>query len=287
MSNDYGTLIYEYPAPGVVRVVMNRPQARNAQNLQMTYDLTAAFDRAAQDDAIKVIILAGADPHFSAGHDLRAGSKPALKEDFPVLGTWGGFDEANAHGRFAREQEIYLQATRRWRNTAKVTIAEIGGRCIAGGLMLAWACDLIVAADDAQFCDPVVTMGVCGVEWFVHPWELGPRKAKEFLFTADSWSAAEAHRLGMVNRVVSRAELKAEVLALAERIAAKPAFALKLTKEAVNRSVDIMGQPQAIDQAFALHQLCHAHNLQEFGTIIDPSGMPDAVRNKPAAAAAE
>lgn len=286
MSNDYETLIYEHPAPGVVRVVMNRPQARNAQNLQMTYDLTAAFDRAAQDDAIKVIILAGADPHFSAGHDLRAGPKPALKEDFPVLGTWGGFDESNAHGRFAREQEIYLQSTRRWRNIAKVTIAEVGGRCIAGGLMLAWACDLIVAAEDAQFCDPVVTMGVCGVEWFVHPWELGPRKAKEFLFTADSWSAGEAHRLGMVNRVVPRAELKAEVLALAQRIAAKPAFALKLTKEAVNRSVDIMGQPQAVDQAFTLHQLCHAHNLQEFGTIIDPSGMPDAVRNKPAAAAA-
>lgn len=287
MDAEFETLLYERPAPGVVRVVMNRPSARNAQNLQMTYDLTAALDRASQDDAVKVIILAGSDPHFSAGHDLRAGPKPALGEDLPVLGTWGGFAEPNAHGRFAREQEIYLQATRRWRNTAKVTIAEVQGRCIAGGLMIAWACDLIVASDDAVFCDPVVTMGVCGVEWFVHPWELGPRKAKELLFTADNWDAAEAHRLGMVNRVVPRASLKSEVLDLAVRIASKPAFALKLTKEAVNRSVDIMGQPQAIDQAFALHQLCHAHNLQEFGTIIDPSGVPQAVRDKPTPVAAE
>jgi enoyl-CoA hydratase len=263
---------------------MNRPDARNAQNLQMTYDLNAAFDEAVQDDAVKVIILAGNGPHFSSGHDLRPGSKNEAGVDFPPIGNWGGFAESNAHGRFAREQEIYLQITRRWRNLAKPTIAEVHGKCIAGGLMLAWACDLIVASDDAQFCDPVVTMGVCGVEWFVHPWELGPRKAKEFLFTADSWSAQEAHQLGMVNRVVPRAELSSAVLTLARKIASKPSFALKLTKEAVNRSVDVMGQPAAIDQAFALHQLCHAHNLQEFGMIVDPSGLHPSVRKPPAAA---
>ena len=170
----------------IARIVMNRPEARNAQNLQMTYDLNAAFDAAVQDDAVKVIMLAGDGPHFSSGHDLRPGGKNAAGADFPPVGNWGGFAEPNAHGRFAREQEIYLQITRRWRNLAKPTIAEVHGKCIAGGLMLAWACDLIVASDDAEFCDPVVTMGVCGVEWFVHPWELGPRKAKELLFTADS-----------------------------------------------------------------------------------------------------
>jgi enoyl-CoA hydratase len=159
----------------------------------------------------------------------------------------------------------------------------VHGKCIAGGLMLAWACDLIVASDDAEFCDPVVTMGVCGVEWFVHPWEIGPRKAKEMLFTADSWTAQEAHRLGMVNHVVPRAELSSFVMALARKIASKPSFALKLTKEAVNRSVDVMGQPAAIEQAFALHQLCHAHNLQEFGMVVDPAGLHPSVR-KPAQA---
>ena len=182
----YETIIVERPDPRIARIVMNRPEARNAQNLQMTYDLNAAFDQAVQDDAVKVIILAGNGPHFSSGHDLRPGGKNAAGVDFPPVGNWGGFAEPNAHGRFAREQEIYLQITRRWRNLAKPTIAEVHGKCIAGGLMLAWACDLIVASHDAEFCDPVVTMGVCGVEWFVHPWEIGPRKAKEMLFTADS-----------------------------------------------------------------------------------------------------
>ncbi|WP_420135450.1 enoyl-CoA hydratase [Rhodopseudomonas sp.] len=276
----YETLVVDRPDPAIARIVMNRPEARNAQNLQMTYDLNAAFDDAVQDDSVKVIVLAGNGPHFSAGHDLRATTKNEAGIDFAPVGAWGGFREPGAHGRMAREQEIYLQITRRWRNLAKPTIAEVHGKCIAGGLMLAWACDLIVAADNAEFCDPVVTMGVCGVEWFVHPWELGPRKAKELLFTADSWSAQDAYRLGMVNHVVPATELSDFTLQLAMRIAAKPSFALKMTKEAVNRSVDIQGQPAAIDQAFALHQLCHAHNLQEFGMIVDPSGLHPSVRKQ-------
>lgn len=276
--SDFETLLYEQPAPGVARVVMNRPAARNAQNLQMGYELDAAFDRALLDDSVKVIVLAAADPHFSSGHDLRGDGGVVLGRDHPPVSSWGGFAEPGAHGRYAREQEIYLQNTRRWRNLAKPTIAAVQGRCIAGGLMLAWACDLIVASDDASFCDPVVTMGVLGVEWFVHPWELGARKAKEFLFTADTWSAQEAHRLGMVNRVVPRDALDAEVLAMAQRIAAKPAFALQLAKQAVNQTLDIMGQQSAVDAAFSLHHLCHAHNQQQFGQIVDPAGMPAAVK---------
>src|SRR5207237_200286 len=142
---EFETLLVERPEPRIARIVMNRPEARNAQNLQMTYDLNAAFDQAVQDDTVKVIILAGNGPHFSAGHDLRPGDKNTAGVDFPPVGNWGGFAEPNAHGRFAREQEIYLQITRRWRNLAKPTIAEVHGKCIAGGLMLAWACDLIVA----------------------------------------------------------------------------------------------------------------------------------------------
>jgi len=277
---EYETVLVERPAEGVARIVMNRPGARNAQNLQMTYDLNAAFDAAAADDAVKVIILAGADPHFSAGHDLRAGAKNAAGVDFPPVFNWGGFAEPGAHGLYAREQEIYLQMTRRWRNISKPTIAEVQGRCIAGGLMLAWACDLIVASEDASFCDPVVTMGVCGHEWFVHPWELGARKAKEFLFTSDAWTAQEGYRLGMVNHVTPREALREATTQLAQRIAAKPAFALKLAKEAVNGSLDIMGQQAAIDKAYALHQLCHAHNFQQFGSIVDPSGVHGSVKGK-------
>lgn len=280
--NEYETVLYEEPAPSVARIILNRPAARNAQNLQMTYDLDAAFFHANQDERIKVIILAGSDPHFSSGHDLRHGGKTGVGTDFPVTGTWGGFNEPGVHGRFAREQEIYLQMVRRWRNLAKPTIAQVQGKCIAGGLALAWACDIIIASDDAEFSDPVVAMGVCGVEWFAHPYELGARKAKEMLFTADSWSAAEAHRLGMVNHVVAREELPGFVLAMAQKIASKPSFALKTTKEAVNRSLDMMGQQNAIDYAFSLHQLCHAHNQQEFGSIMDPSGLPAVIKKTPA-----
>jgi len=278
----FETVLYEKPDPRIARIEMNRPDARNAQNLQMTYDLNAALDRAAQDDEVKVVILAGADPHFSSGHDLRDSGRDRLGKELAPVGTWGGFVQPGAEGRFGREQEIYLQITRRWRNLPKPTIAQVQGKCIAGGLMLAWACDLIIASDDAQFCDPVVAMGVCGVEWFVHPWELGPRKAKELLFTADSWSADEAAAFGMVNRVFPREALSESVLAIARRIADKPAFALKMTKEAVNRSVDIMGQQSAVDQAFGLHQLCHAHNMLQHGMAIDPAGIPSAVKKQPA-----
>lgn len=275
---DFETIVVERPDPHVARIALNRPDQRNAQNLQMTYDLNAAFDEAAQDDSVKVIILAANGPHFSGGHDLRATTRNEAGVDFAPIGVWGGFAEQGAHGRFAREQEIYLQMTRRWRNIAKPTIAEVHGKCFAGGLMLVWPCDLIVAADNAEFCDPVVTLGVCGVEWFVHPFELGPRKAKELLFTADAWSADEARRLGMVNHVVPAAELTAFTLKLAQKIAAKPSFALKMTKEAVNRAMDATGQQSAIDQAFGLHQLCHAHNLQQFGMVVDPAGLHPSFR---------
>ncbi len=277
----FETVLYDHPEPGIARVTMHRPEVRNAQNLQMTYDLNAAMDLAMQDDTVKLVILAGTDPHFSSGHDLRAKPDKQLGKDYPSVSTWGGFSLPGAEGGYAREQEIYLQVTRRLRNLSKPTIAQVQGKCIAGGLMLAWACDLIFASDDAQFSDPAVTMGNLGVEWFVHPWELGVRKAKEMLFTSDTWSAHDAERFGMVNAVFPRDALEASVMAVARRIAAKPGFALKMSKEAVNRSVDLMGQSAAIDQAFGLHQLCHAHNLLRFDMRIDPSGMPAAVRDKP------
>lgn len=272
----FETVLYETPAEGVVRITQNRPEARNAQNNQLTYDLNAAFDAAAADDSVKVIILAGADPHFSAGHDLRGGSKPLT--EYPVVGTWREFGKPGAEGYMAVEEEIYLGMCRRWRNIPKPTIAQVQGKCIAGGLMLAWVCDLIVASDDAQFQDPVAQMGVCGVEYFAHPWELGARKAKEMLFTADWVSAQDAHRLGMVNHVVPRAELAEFTLELAKRIALKPSFALKLSKEAVNQTLEAQGQWQAMLSVFNLHQLAHSHNQELFGMRVDPNGIPGAVR---------
>jgi enoyl-CoA hydratase len=172
----------------------------------------------------------------------------------------------------AREKELYQGLSERWRNIPKPTIAQVQGKCIAGGLMLVWPCDLIVASEDALFSDNTVSMGMTGVEFFGHPWELGPRKAKEMLFTSDFVTAQDAHRLGMVNQVVPAAELAEYTLDLARRIAAKPLFALKLAKESVNAAGDAQGRVSAMQTAFALHQLGHSHNMQVHGLPVDPRG---------------
>jgi enoyl-CoA hydratase len=270
---------YETPAPHIARIVMARPEAHNAQGLQMTYELNAAFDRAAHDDGIKVIILAADGRNFSAGHDL-SGDGSKTWRDFPTVGTWAAFDAPGAEARYGREMEIYLEMCERWRNVSKPTIAQVQGKCIAGGLMLAWICDLIIAGDDATFKDPVIDFGICGVEFFNHPWELGIRKAKEFLFTADEITAQEAAVHGMVNRVVPRAELESATLVLAEKISKKPAFALKATKQALNHVQDVQGRRNAQMHVFSLHHLLHAHNELIYGMGMDPNGLPEAVRDK-------
>jgi enoyl-CoA hydratase len=274
----FNTVAYDVPRPHVARITQNRPEARNAQSVEMTYELNAAFDHANQDDDVKVIILAGAGPHFSAGHDMRGGGRPM--GDFKPVGTWANFTRPGMEGFMAREEEIYLQMCQRWRNIAKPTMAMVQGKCIAGGLMLAWACDIIIASEDAEFMDPTVAFGVNGVEYFMHPWELGARKAKEFLFTGDPLSAREAFEAGMVNRVVPRDELESFTLAMAERIATKPSFALKVSKLSVNQMLEAQGQPVALSAAMSLQELAHSHNLQVFGQAADPSGIPAAVRPK-------
>lgn len=269
----FETILYETPAPRVARIVLNRPDARNAQDTRLLYELNDAFDLAAQDDDISVIILAANGPHFSSGHDLREYNATATMQEHDTVGTWCGFSCAGAEAQFAREKEIYLGFSERWRNIPKPTIAEVQGKVIAGGLMLVWPCDIVVASDDASFMDNTVAMGVCGAEFFNHPWEVGPRMAKEMLFTSDALSAQDAHRLGMVNHVVPREELSDYVMALATSIAEKPLFALKLTKEAVNTAQDNQGRVNAMQTSFALHQLCHSHNVQVHGIPIDPSFM--------------
>lgn len=276
----FKTIQYETPAPKVARIALNRPEARNAQDTQLLYELNDAFDKASRDDDISVIILAANGPHFSSGHDLREPDPIGSLAGFETVGTWCGFTCAGAEGWMAREKELYQGLSERWRNLAKPTIAEVQGKCIAGGLMLIWPCDLIIAAEDAAFSDNTVSMGMTGVEYFGHPWELGPRKAKELLFTSDWLSASEAHRLGMVNHVVPADDLSRFTLDLATRIAQKPLFALKLVKEAVNAAEDAQGRLSAMQTAFAIHQLSHSHNMQVHGLPIDPRGAGGLVQAK-------
>lgn len=248
-------------ADGIATLTMNRPQYSNVQNSQMTYALDDLFRGAVADDAVKVIVLAGTGKHFSGGHDIGTPGRDVAKTWPDRKTMW--YDHVNKPGAeyfYAREQEVYLGICRRWREIPKPTIAMVQGACIAGGLMLAWVCDLIVASDDAYFADPVVRMGIPGVEYFAHPYELNPRIAKEFLFTGDRMSAQRAYQMGMLNRVVPRETLTEETYALARKIAAQPRLALALTKQAVNHVEDLQGKRAAMDAVFHMHHFAHAQN---------------------------
>jgi enoyl-CoA hydratase len=274
------TVVYER-RDQVALITMNRPRYRNAQNSAMTYALDDAFTRAVDDDAVSVIVLAGAGDHFSAGHDIGTPERDA-DTSFPRRAApwWDHTARTGADRRMARELEVYLGMCRRWREIPKPSIAMVQGACVAGGLMLAWVCDLIVAADDAFFADPVLRMGIPGVEYFAHPWVLGPRFAREMLFTGDRFSAERAYQLGMVNRVAPRDGLAAETFALAERIARMPSFGLALAKRAVNLCEDQMGMRAGMDSVFGLHHVAHAHNAE---TGADPLAGMDAAAMKKAA----
>lgn len=282
MSDD-ALVIYEAPAPRIARIRLNRPEVRNAQNTRFLYELNAAFDRAAQDNAIHVIILAANGPHFSSGHDLaEIGSGEAHDhiQAERTVGTWCGFGCAGAEAQMAYEREAYFGLSERWRNVPKPTIAQVHGKVITGGLMLVWPCDLIIASTDATFQDTAVDLGVCGVEFFNHPYELGVRKAKEFLFRSSVLTAGDAHKAGMVNHVVPREELEAFTLGIAEEIARKPLFALKLAKEAVNAAQDAAGRGTVMQSAFGHHQLTHAHNMLVHGMLMDPANLGPAGKEK-------
>jgi enoyl-CoA hydratase len=264
---DYTFLSYETLDDGrIARIMLNRPEARNAQNRGMLVELDDAFRRAEADDDVRVVILGGAGKMFSSGHDL--GSKVSLEEYMPgphqhPTRTINGGTRGGAENLMLQEWHYFFDNTRRWRNLRKITIGQAHGDVYAAALMLLWACDLIVAADDTTFADVVGTrLGMCGVEYFAHPWEFGPRKAKELLLTGDSIDAHEAHALGMVSKVFPADELGDRTVELAQRIAQLPTMTALLVKEAVNQTVDTMGFYNALNSCFTLHELNHSHWAQ-------------------------
>lgn len=247
-------------------ITLNRPRYANVQNGAMLYALDRAFSEAVEDDRVKVIALRGAGRHFSGGHDIGTPGRDADRyfERRAVL-WWSHVEDAGASARMAREEDLYLGLCRRWREIPKPTIAMVHGACVAGGLMLAWVCDLIVAAEDATFRDPVLSMGIPGVEYFAHPWALGSRVAREFLYTGEPIDGRRAYEVGMVNRAVPLDRLEATTTDLADMIANKPRFGLALTKKALNAAEDQMGLRAGMDTAFALHHVAHAHNAETMG----------------------
>jgi len=252
----YTTLLYERTG-AVLKITANRPEVLNAQSRVMLEELDDAFIRAAADSAVHVIILAGAGKHFSAGHDL---GSPQEMEDERNNPVGIGFQ-----GEYQRLWERFFENTMRWRDIPKPTIAQVQGYCIMGGMMIASACDIIIASDDAQFADRAVKWGGSHVQYFSMPWDFGPRRTKEYLFTGDFISAADAEKAGLVNRVVAREKLEEETMALAQKIAERDPFALKLAKASVNEMQDAQGWRQAMEGAFKNYMLTIPHRI-EMGT---------------------
>src|SRR5258708_18343412 len=247
----------------IVRIMLNRPEARNAQNRGMLVELNEAFLEAEADDRVRVVILGGVGKMFSAGHDM--GSEVATDErapgpdQHPTVLINGG-SRKGAEQLMLQDWHYFFENTRRWLNLRKITIAQVHGPVYAAGLMVMCACDLIVAADSTTFADVVGTrLGMCGVEYFAHPWELGPRRTKELMLTGDSIDADEAHRIGMVSKVFPQAELAERTLMFARRIARLPSMTALLIKESVNQTVDNMGFYNALNACFTLHELNHPH----------------------------
>ena len=252
----------------VAYITLNRPEVHNAQNSQMLYALDDAFNQAVDEDSVKCIVLRSGGKHFSQGHDI---GTPGRDFEKPVERRLMWYDHTNKPGAekaYAREHEIYLGMCKRWRQIPKPTICQVHRGCIAGGLMLAWICDLIVASDDAFFQDPVLTMGFPGVEYFAHVHELNVRLAKEFLFLGDRMTAQRAYEIGMINRVVARDQLEEEVTAIASRIVQQPRLGLQLTKQACNHIEDLQGKSTGIDAVFGMHHFAHAQNSLVKGDYI-------------------
>jgi len=282
--SDYKYVLYETLDSGrVARIMLNRPESRNAQNRGLLVELDDAFMRAEADDQVRVVILGGMGPMFSSGHDL--GSKESREEMMPGSNqhpsrTTNGGTRQGAEQLMLQEWHYYFQNTLRWRNLRKITIGQAHGDVYAAGLMLLWACDLIVAAEGTRFADVVgARLGMCGLEYFAHPWEFGPRKTKELLLTGDSIDAEEAYKLGMVSKVFPGDQLTERTFEFAQRIAQLPTVTSLLVKEAVNQTVDNMGFHNALNACFTIHELNHAHwawvNESRYPVALEDSGIPN------------
>jgi enoyl-CoA hydratase len=236
---DYRFIRYEQDGR-VARLILNRPRYRNAQSRQLIEELDAAFAHAADDDSVGVVLLTGEGDHFSGGHDL---GTPESLADLKERPTGEGL-----RGRYKRSWAMNIEPTLRWRNLPKPTVAAVQGYCIFAGWMIASACDVIFAAEDAMFLPT-------NFQYFSVPWDLHPRRAKQILFESRFVDAVEAEELGFVNFVVPRAKLEEEAMAYAARIAENDPFQLRMIKLAINQQQDAAGFTSQIYGSFALHML--------------------------------
>jgi enoyl-CoA hydratase len=275
-DREYRYITYETLDDGMIaRIMLDRVETRNAQNRGLLVELDEAFLRAEQDDTVRVVILGGNGPMFSSGHDL--GTAGAIAERTPGPDQHPSFSGNGAtrqgtENLMLQEWHYFFQNTLRWRNLRKITIAQVHGSVYSAGLMLMWACDLIVAAEGTIFADVVGTrLGMCGMEYFAHPWEFGPRKTKELMLTSDSITVEECYQLGMVSKIFPADDLAERTVEFARRICKIPTMAALLIKESVNQTQDNQGFYNSLQACFTLHELNHSH-----WAVLHDDGMPAA-----------
>ena len=236
-------------ADHVATITLNRPEKANAQNRPLLIELNDCWEKAADDDDVRVIVVQANGRHFSAGHDL-GGNYEATKDNAPPR-------PYTLETAYRSEAKYFFGYCMSWRNIPKPSIAAVQGKCVAAGMMLCWPCDLIIAADNAEFSDPTARMGLAGVEYMAHAWELGARKAKELLFRSTAIDAEEALSLGMVNKVVPLDSLRDEASSWAREIATLDPIMTTILKRGINSTLDAQGFSSSLAHSFDLHELAH------------------------------
>ncbi|MBM9464083.1 enoyl-CoA hydratase [Aeromicrobium sp. YIM 150415] len=291
--SDYRFITYELLDDGVIaRIMLNRPRYRNAQNRGLLVELDEAMLRAEADDDVRVVVLGGEGMSFSSGHDMgtpeRTVERAEGPDQHPTFRDHGA-TRLSAERRMTQEWHFYYQNSLRWRNLRKITIAQCQGPVHAAGLTFAWSCDLIVGAQGTTFADPVGTrLGMCGVEYFAHPWEFGARRTKELMLTGGEVSIEEAHSIGMVSQIFPAEQLGELTLDYAREIARRPTMTALMIKEAVNQTQDNQGFYNSLQACFSLHQINHAHWAEIHGGAVAHATVEDgAVEWRPRPAARE
>jgi enoyl-CoA hydratase len=239
-QEDLGVVLYERDA-AVARIVLNWPEKANAQSSEMVWQVDACLDRAETDDRVKVVVLAANGKGFCAGH-VTSGidAYPEFVASHEAIGS-----------NYIGSRRVFLWPTLRFLEFPKPMIAQVHGYALGGGTYWALLPDITIAAEDAYFQMPLVQgLGFPGGETMIEPWTFMNRKrAAEYLFTARTLTAAEALEMGLVNRVVPRAELDATVREMAEHIARAPLSTLMGTKSLLVRAWELMGMREHLQMS--------------------------------------
>lgn len=251
-------VLLRVPAPWGVRLVLNRPAKLNAISVELREALTTAIEEAAADQQVRVVVLEGAGRAFCAGYDLGEG-QPA--------DAWGWREVLG---------EDVAATLAVWR-CPKPVIAKVHGYCLAGGLELAMACDLIIAADDAQLGEPEIRFGSAPVTLLM-PYLVGQKKTREMLLTGDVVDGSEAARIGLVNRAVPLERLAGEVEALADKLARVGPDVMAPTKLMLNRAMEAAGFMTAVEMGLDLQSFINMSDTsREFDAIVRERGLKAAL----------